>query len=77
MTRASQLILVGDEAYTPEEWGAIQRRRDRRREWERTYRARPEVRERLRLYQRAWRARNRDRLNAYNRERMWARRHAA
>lgn len=72
MTRAPEPIVVGDEAFTPEEWAAEQERRERKRAYQRAYVRRPEVRERKRLYMRAWCARNRDRYNAWKREYMRA-----
>lgn len=51
-----ELIIVGDEAYTPEEWA----KRLRKRERDRAYRSRkavdPAWRARERAYQRKWRA---------------------
>ena len=67
----SDLIIVGDEAYTPAEWA----KRERIRERERAYGAKN--RDRLREYQREWRARpeNIHRKRKYNRE--WMRRKRA
>jgi len=63
------LILVGDEAYTVEEWEALQRERDAAR----AYRSRPDVRARVRAYFAAWREAHREERRAYNRE--WMRRY--
>ena len=65
----TDLIIVGDEAWLPEEWDAEQRRRKR----ERSYEASPERRDAERKYQARWRESHREERRAYNRE--WMRRH--
>jgi hypothetical protein len=67
----TDLIIVGDEALTPEEYG----RRERYLAHKRDYSKRPEVRAHRAAYMRQWRARNRERWNAYMRE--WMRRRRA
>ena len=57
----SDLIIVGDEAWTREEYEAQQRKRRKR-----------HASSRYQEYQRQWRERNRDELRAYKRE--WTRR---
>jgi hypothetical protein len=61
MIREHELIIRGDEAWTPQEW-----KRRNTRGTERLQRRR----ERHRIYMREYRARNRDRINARNREWM-------
>ena len=71
------LILIGDQAWTPEEREAYRNRREREYERARMRRATdPEYRERYNASKREWRARNRDRYNAYMREWMRQRRAA-
>ncbi len=63
------LILVGDEAYTPEEWAAGEPARQRRRERDRA--RYPERAAAQATYYREWVARNREHVREYHRE--WAR----
>ena len=63
MIREQELIIIGDEAWTPEEWARRHRPKT------------PEQIERARAYNREYRARNRDKLRAYNRE--WTRAYRA
>ena len=58
------LVIVGDEAWTAEEYEAEQARRERRREYE----ARPERRVRRAERYRRWVEANREHLRAYKRE---------
>ena len=67
-TTEPNLIIVGDEAFLPDEW----EREERRRERDRQYRARPDIQPKEREYHRAWSERNRDHQRAYKRE--WMRR---
>lgn len=62
------LVIVGDQAYLPDEWERLERRRQKERE----YRSRPEIRARRLEEHRRWRERNRERVRVYNRE--WMRR---
>jgi hypothetical protein len=72
MTLATEeLVIIGDEAWLPDEWEAHQRRRAR----DRAYRERN--RDRIRAYQRAYRAANAERLRAYKSLYNAARRHPA
>jgi hypothetical protein len=68
----TDLIIVGDEAWLPEEWEARQRRLEKDRERQRTLRDDPEVRARVNAKNREWKRRNRERIRAYNREWMRA-----
>lgn len=65
----SDLIIVGEEAWTAEEYEA----RQRRLEYDREYSRRPEVRERRRIQHQKWQAANREKVRAYNRD--WMRRY--
>jgi hypothetical protein len=66
--RVNDLIIVGDEAWTPEEWEAEQARRAKIRP--RT----PAQIERRRETQRQWREKNREHYRQYGREWMRAKR---
>ena len=66
MIREEDLIIIGDEAWTPEEWA---RRNSRHTNLS------PEKRERDRAYTRLYYARNREKLRAYKRE--WQREYRA
>ena len=59
MIREHELIVVGDEAWTPEQWERRTRKRERRRIYDREYYARN--RERVNAYKREWMARYRAR----------------
>ena len=61
------LILIGDQAWTPEELAELERRRRHDRE---RYATDPEYRQRRLDITRAWRERNRERHNAYQRAYM-------
>ncbi len=58
-------VLVGDQAWTTEQWAARERSRERRRERDRAHYQDS-------AYHREWAARNREHVRDYNRE--WARR---
>lgn len=66
MIHERELVIVGDEAWTQEEWEAEQAKRERKRAEKRAYNARPDVKERTRQ----WNAANRAKRRAYNREWM-------
>lgn len=68
VARLPELIIVGDEAYTPEEWGAERLRRERKRARDRERNRTPERLAYNREHIRRWRERNPD----YARE--WMRR---
>lgn len=61
--RRDGLVLLDDEAWTEAEWKARERRRERDRE----YNQRPEVKARRAAYFREYRARNPERMREYSR----------
>jgi hypothetical protein len=67
----SDLIIIGDEAWTPEEYQSYQRRRERERRYDRARWHNPERQAYHRRYIERWRAENPD----YHRE--WMRRYRA
>jgi hypothetical protein len=69
------VILVGGHSYTPAEWADKQRQLAHRREWDREYRQRPEVRAKALAYLRAYRAAHLEERREYNRD--WMRRYRA
>lgn len=71
MGSVSDLIIVGDEAWTPEEWESEQERLER----ERKRGARRRLTPKYLAYQRKWREQNREAIRAYQRE--WMRRKRA
>jgi hypothetical protein len=64
----TDLVIVGDEAWTPEEWEAEQRRRERHNAYHREYQRRPEVRIWSAAYMREWRRQNLVRAREISRE---------
>ena len=66
-------VVIGDEAYLPEDVELLERRRAQQRE----YQQRPEVKERKREQHRRWAILNADRRREYNREWMWRKRHGS
>jgi uncharacterized small protein (DUF1192 family) len=56
----TELIIVGDEAYTPEELERMLRRQQKQREYRHKWEQKPEVKERLRVYGREYKRRVRE-----------------
>lgn len=67
----NNLVIVGDQAYTAEEWERLERKRAYQREYSR----RPEVRARKLEAYRRWRQRHLEHARAYHRD--WMRRYRA